>query len=90
MRTLYFVNFYYNKVIKTLIFQGMEAYYNSYREAMWAVIQQFDPAEKFEGPTADKIVKEMTEKIPLDELADKRKWRDNCLTQLSVLKNKLK
>ncbi|BES94387.1 3-hydroxyacyl-CoA dehydrogenase, NAD Hypothetical protein domain [Nesidiocoris tenuis] len=70
--------------------EGMEAYYHHYRESMWNTIQQFDPAEKFEGPTADDIVKQLTEKIPLDKLADKRRWRDNCLTQLSILKNKLK
>ncbi|KAF6210844.1 hypothetical protein GE061_013955 [Apolygus lucorum] len=70
--------------------EGMEAYYNAYRETMWGVIQSFDPPEKFEGPTADSIVQQVTEKIPLDQLAQKRQWRDKCLTQLSILKNQMK
>lgn len=36
-----------------------------------------------------KIAKELEEMCPLEDLDQRRKWRDNCLTQLSQMKRKL-
>lgn len=36
-----------------------------------------------------KVAKELEEMCPLEDLEQRRKWRDNCLTQLSQMKSKL-
>lgn len=41
------------------------------------------------GPIAADIAKQLEEMCPIDKLPERRDWRDNCLTQLSVLKKKL-
>jgi L-gulonate 3-dehydrogenase len=47
------------------------------------------PTPKFGGDTMEKISKELLEMCPLEDLEERRKWRDNCLTQLSQMKKKL-
>lgn len=38
------------------------------------------------GPTAVEISKQLEEMCPLDKLAERRNWRDDCLRHLSMLK----
>lgn len=40
-----------------------------------------------EGPTLDKIQNELASRIPLDQLNERRKWRDIRLASLQKLKN---
>lgn len=42
-----------------------------------------------EGPQVVKVANEMDKMVPLDKLQERRAWRDNCLTRLSVLKKEM-
>lgn len=53
------------------------------------VSQTFGEIPRMSGPMAAEIAKQLEEMCPLDKLPERRSWRDNCLTQLSVLKKKL-
>ena len=46
-------------------------------------------AEKFRGPTLDQIQSELTSRIPLDKLQERRQWRDKRLAGLAQLMQKL-
>lgn len=41
------------------------------------------------GPVAEEISKQLNEITPLDKLAERRAWRDACLTKLSQLKKSI-
>lgn len=41
------------------------------------------------GPVAEDISRQLDEICPLDKLAERRLWRDKCLTKLSQLKKAL-
>ncbi|XP_014251952.1 lambda-crystallin homolog isoform X2 [Cimex lectularius] len=69
--------------------EGMENYCARYCNSMYKVCQTMLPVPKFEGEQVKQMAKELCEKVPLDKLKERREWRDNCLTQLSSLKNKL-
>ncbi len=47
------------------------------------------PVPKMEGKTAQLITDVWTEKIPIEKLNERRKWRDERLIALSQLKKKL-
>lgn len=51
--------------------------------------QTFGEIPKMEGAVSDEIAKQLEEMCSLDKLAERRVWRDNCLTQLSQLKKKI-
>ncbi|XP_011201525.1 lambda-crystallin homolog [Bactrocera dorsalis] len=69
--------------------EGMTNYFERYTNTMYAVSQTMGPTPKMEGPTAVEIAKQLEVMVPLDKLAERRNYRDNCLTQLSILKKKL-
>lgn len=51
--------------------------------------QTFGETPRMIGPVAAEIAKQLEEMCPLDKLPERREWRDNCLTKLSVLKKNL-
>lgn len=51
--------------------------------------QTFGETPHMTGPAAADIAKQLEEMCPLNKLADRRAWRDDCLTRLSVLKKNL-
>lgn len=53
------------------------------------VSKTFGDTQQLGGPKAVEIFKQLEEMCPLDKLAEKREWRDNCLRHLSMLKKKL-
>ncbi|XP_017473243.1 PREDICTED: lambda-crystallin homolog [Rhagoletis zephyria] len=69
--------------------EGMTNYFERYTNTMYAVSQTMGPTPKMEGPTAVEIAKQLEAMVPLDKLQERRNYRDNCLTQLSILKKKL-
>ncbi|CAH1407982.1 unnamed protein product [Nezara viridula] len=69
--------------------EGMENYCERYSKSMYAVCQTMKPAPKFEGPLVNTLMDQLSEKTPVNQLQKRRAWRDNCLTQLSILKKKL-
>lgn len=69
--------------------EGMLNYCDRYNKSIYDVSQTFGETPRMIGPVAAKIAKQLEEMTPLDKLAERRTWRDNCLTQLSQLKKKL-
>ncbi|XP_061390189.1 lambda-crystallin homolog [Musca vetustissima] len=69
--------------------EGMRNYYERYTNTIYAVSQTMGPTPKMEGPTAETVADQLEDMVPLDKLVERRQYRDNCLTQLSILKNKL-
>lgn len=69
--------------------EGMENYCERYSKSMYAVCQTMKPAPKFEGPLVNTLMTQLSKKTPVNQLQTRRAWRDNCLTQLSILKKKL-
>uniref|UniRef100_W8BTU6 Lambda-crystallin n=1 Tax=Ceratitis capitata TaxID=7213 RepID=W8BTU6_CERCA len=69
--------------------EGMTNYFERYSNTIYAVSETMGPTPKMEGPTAVEIAKQLEAMVPLDKLPERRTYRDNCLTQLSILKRKL-
>lgn len=72
-----------------LNFKGFLSYCERYSKTINAVSNTFGAVPKMEGEVMQKIAKELEEMCPLEDLEQRRKWRDNCLTQLSQMKSKL-
>lgn len=68
---------------------GLHTYGDRYREMIYRVQCSFGPPQKMEGPTLDKIHDELAARIPMDQLNERRKWRDLRLASLQKLKNDL-
>lgn len=60
-----------------------------FNAVLFQVSQTFGETPRMIGPVAAEIAKQLEEMCPLDKLPERREWRDNCLTKLSVLKKKL-
>lgn len=67
----------------------MKKYCETYNESIYDTSMTFGPIPKFVGPAADEISKQLEEICPLDELQERRAWRDLALTKLSILKKEL-
>lgn len=65
---------------------GMKEYFDKYAQGIYDVQKSFGPLKKMEGPTAEKIVVAMNKKVPLQTMAERRKWRDEKLIALSKIK----
>ncbi|XP_060080215.1 lambda-crystallin-like isoform X2 [Ylistrum balloti] len=65
---------------------GWLSYQERYAGMMDRVSSSFAPFPKIEGPTLQKIHDAFLEKIPIDQLDERRKWRDERLARLSKLK----
>jgi len=68
---------------------GMKEYFEKYAQGVYDVCMDSGPVPKMEGKTADLIAEVMTQKIPIEKLPERRKWRDERLIALSQLKKKL-
>ncbi|ELU04675.1 hypothetical protein CAPTEDRAFT_155064 [Capitella teleta] len=69
--------------------EGMANYSERYGEMIYRITETFGPNPKWEGPGHEKIIQEMNEQIPLDTLAERRRWRDARLTALAKLKREM-
>lgn len=69
--------------------EGMANYFERYTNTIYAVSGTMGPTPRMEGPTAVEIAKQLEVMVPLDKLPERRMYRDNCLTQLSILKQQL-
>jgi hypothetical protein len=67
----------------------MKEYFEKYGKGIYDINMDFGPVPKMEGKTAQLICDDMTKKIPIEKLAERRKWRDERLIALSQLKKKL-
>ena len=68
---------------------GMLSYCDRYGDMIYKITSDFGPAPKWEGPTAEKIAREMNERLPVDTLPERRRWRDARLAALAKLKKEL-
>ncbi|CAK9815827.1 Lambda-crystallin homolog [Anthophora quadrimaculata] len=69
--------------------EGMKKYCETYKNSIYDTSMTFGPVPKFEGEMAEKISNELNEMCPLDKLQERRAWRDEALTKLSLLKKEL-
>ncbi|KAL7744400.1 hypothetical protein ACLKA6_001787 [Drosophila palustris] len=69
--------------------EGMANYFERYSKTIHAVSETMGPTPKMEGPMAKEISNQLNDMVPLDKLVERRTYRDNCLTHLSILKSKL-
>ncbi|XP_031826963.1 beta Hydroxy acid dehydrogenase 1 [Nomia melanderi] len=69
--------------------EGMKKYCETYKNSIYDVSMTFGPTPKFEGEMAEKISNQLNEMCPLDKLQERRAWRDEALTKLSLLKKEL-
>jgi len=69
--------------------EGMANYFERYSKTIYAVSETMGPTPKMEGKTAVEINQQLEKMVPLDKLPERRTYRDNCLTQLSILKSQL-
>ncbi|XP_053201521.1 lambda-crystallin-like [Panonychus citri] len=65
---------------------GMVEYFEKYAQGIHDVQSSFKPIQKMEGPTAKKIIDAMLTKVPMNQLAARRKWRDEMMIKLSQIK----
>ena len=67
----------------------MRQYCERYGETIYNVSKDFGPVPRWEGAAAERIVREMNEAVPLDTLAERRRWRDDRLAALARLKKEM-
>jgi len=66
--------------------EGWKDYCDRYAKTIHSVSETFKPLPKFEGPQSQEIAKQLEAMVPLDQLQNRRNWRDLCLTKLAALK----
>ncbi|XP_078050328.1 beta Hydroxy acid dehydrogenase 1 [Augochlora pura] len=69
--------------------EGMKKYCETYKNSIYDTSMTFGPTPRFEGEMAEKISEQLNEMCPLDKLQERRAWRDEALTKLSLLKKEL-
>ncbi|XP_014468200.1 PREDICTED: lambda-crystallin homolog isoform X2 [Dinoponera quadriceps] len=69
--------------------EGMRKYCETYNKSIYDVSMTFGPVPRFVGETAEKISNELNEMCPLNQLQERRAWRDVALMKLSALKKEL-
>lgn len=68
---------------------GMAQYCERYANGIHAVSSTMGEVPLMKGATAEQIAAQLNEMTPLDRLAERRAWRDACLTRLSLLKREM-
>lgn len=68
---------------------GQQDYFDKYSQGIYDVSLTMGAVPKMEGPVAKKIADDLLKRIPIETLPERRKWRDERLVQLSLLKKRL-
>lgn len=68
---------------------GIGDYLQRYSEGVYQVSKDFRPLLRIEGEAAQQIVDRMLHDVSIEELQQKRVWRDRCLSELAKAKAKL-
>ena len=68
---------------------GLQNYWDRYGDSIHRVVSTFGPPPPFKGPLAERIAAEVNKVVPLDQLAARRRWRDERLAELARLKQRL-
>ncbi len=69
---------------------GMQDYCERYGENIHTVCKTQEPPRPLKGSTLETVRQAMEEKVPLDQLEERRKWRDNRLAALAIHKMSMK
>jgi len=69
--------------------EGMANYCDRYGKTIYEVSETMGPIPKMEGPVADEVAKQLEQMCAIDQLPQRRAWRDACLTKLSQLKKEM-
>lgn len=69
--------------------EGFSNYCERYSDAIYAISKDFKPLQKIEGPLVHEIYNQLLQETPLDNLEERRNWRDLCLEKLSLLKKEM-
>jgi L-gulonate 3-dehydrogenase len=70
--------------------EGVEEYSHKYNAGYMNVCSTFGPTPNWEEPALLDVVKKQCEaKVPMDKLAERRRWRDVRLAELALLKKRL-
>lgn len=69
--------------------EGMLNYCERYSKTIYSTSKTYKPVPLMEGPQVLKLADAMNKLVPLDKLQERRAWRDECLTRLSVLKKEM-
>jgi len=70
--------------------EGMQSYIERYGDMIYDISTDSGPVPRLEGPTADTVVKQLEEKVPIDQLQKRREWRDKSLSALAKIKREIK
>lgn len=69
--------------------EGFENGVERYGSSIERVSSTFGPVPSFSGEGLKEVVNQMNERVPLDQLEERRKWRDRRLVALAKLKHEL-
>jgi len=69
--------------------EGMRNYCERYGETIYNVSSTFGPVERWGGKAADEVVAGCDAMVPLEDLAERRRWRDKRLSALAKLKKEM-
>lgn len=61
-------------------------YAERYADTIYNVQKTFTQPEKIEGPTLERIQRELSAKVPMSDLDKRRKWRNSHMAGLAKLK----
>lgn len=68
---------------------GLGDYFARYSDGIYNVSKDCQPLLRIQGEAAQLIADAMNHEVPIDNLADKRAWRDGCLVELAKIKDRL-
>ena len=64
--------------------KGMQEYCELYGDNILTVCKTQEPPRPLSGATLETVRKAMEEKVPLEKLDERRRWRDNRLAALAI------
>ena len=67
----------------------MVNYCDRYAETIFNVSKTLGPVTRFEGANLEKVNQQLVDQVPLENLQEKRAWRNNCLASLAKLKQSM-
>lgn len=76
-----------SRLFMTILFSGLKHFCSLYGESLYRLQAQSGPPIKLEGDTLDTIQQQLEKQIPLDEIENRREWRDERLAELYRLKH---
>jgi L-gulonate 3-dehydrogenase len=68
---------------------GLGDYFDRYAEGIYNVSKDCQPLLRIQGEAAQLIADSMNHEVPIEKLAQKRAWRDQCLVELAKIKDQL-